>query len=244
MALLEWSNCIGFSSDNCNVMIGKNNSVLSRVKAQAPHIYSVGCPSHLVNISKRREDLKQFQDFCNIAQRRVQKHCPTCWLSLGKGLHYLLNQWPALSSYFESCSDNQKSCDIQRRLTDPNMKLYASFLHNVTQCFDKFNLIFQNKAPVLFRLNHSVEELLHDLASRFIMPKLLIENNINDIDVSDPEIHCSDENLFVGFLTRRHLTTEETISSHKAKQFYKDARAFYLRSFMKVKEKFPTGDLV
>ena len=34
---------------NCNVMIGKNNSVLSRVKAQAPYIYSVGCPSHLVN---------------------------------------------------------------------------------------------------------------------------------------------------------------------------------------------------
>lgn len=23
---IEWSNCIGFSSDNCNVMIGKNNS--------------------------------------------------------------------------------------------------------------------------------------------------------------------------------------------------------------------------
>jgi len=34
---LEWSNCVGFSSDNCNVMIGKNNSVLTRVKAQAPY---------------------------------------------------------------------------------------------------------------------------------------------------------------------------------------------------------------
>ncbi|XP_018412570.1 PREDICTED: uncharacterized protein LOC108787494, partial [Nanorana parkeri] len=105
---LEWSNCVGFSSDNCNVMIGKNNSLLSRVKAPAAHI---GCPSHLVNIcaktaakelsmspeellidiyyyfeksSKRREDLKQFQEFCNVAQQRVQRHCPTRWLSLGE----------------------------------------------------------------------------------------------------------------------------------------------------------------
>ena len=151
---------------NCNVMIGKNNSVLSWVKAQAPYIYSVGCPSHLVNIcaktaakelslspeellidiyyyfeksSKRREDLKEFQDFCNVAQQRVQKHCPTRWLSLGKGLDHLLNQWPAFSSYFESHSENQKSCDIQKRLTDPTMKFYTCFLHNVTQCFDTFN---------------------------------------------------------------------------------------------------------
>lgn len=26
---LEWSNCVGFSSDNCNVMIGKNNSCMT-----------------------------------------------------------------------------------------------------------------------------------------------------------------------------------------------------------------------
>ncbi len=121
--------------------------------------------------SKRREDLKQFQDFCDVAQQRVQKHCPTRWLSLGKGLDNLFNQWPALSSYFESCSENQKSRNIQKRLTDPTMKLYACFLHNGTQCFDKFNLIFQNKAPVLFKLNDSVEELLHDIASKFYCPK-------------------------------------------------------------------------
>ncbi len=268
---LEWSNCVGFSSDNCNVMIGKNNSVLSRVKSQAPYIYSVGCPSHLVNIcaktaakelsmspeellidiyyyfeksSKRREDLKQFQDFCNVAQQRVQKHCPTRWLSLGKGLDHMLNQWPAFSSYFESHSENQKSRDIQKRLTDPSMKLYTCFLHNVTQCFDKFNLIFQNKAPVLFKLNDSVEELLHDIASRFIVPKVLRELKLQEIDVSNPEIHCPDEELFVGFLARRHLLSEEALSTNKTKQFFKDARAFYVRSFQKVKEKFPMRDQI
>lgn len=149
---LKRSNCVGFSSDNCNVMIGKNNSVLTRVKAQAPYVLAVQVTKELsmspeellIDIyyyfeksSKRREDLKEFQDFCNVAQQRVQKHCPTRWLSLGKGLDHLLNQWPAFSSYFESHRENQKSCDIQKRLTDPTMKLYACFLHNVTQRFDK-----------------------------------------------------------------------------------------------------------
>lgn len=268
---INWSNCIGFSSDNCNVMIGKNNSVLSRVKAQAPHIYSVGCPSHLVNIcaktaakelsmspeeliidiyyyfeksSKRREDLKEFQEFCNVAQQRVQKHCPTRWLSLGKSLDHLLNQWPAFSSYFQSHSENQKSRDIEKRLTDPMMKIYTCFLHNATQSFDKFNLIFQDKAPILFKLNGSVEELLHDIGSRFIVPKVLREQNVQEIDVSNPEVHCADENLFVGFLTRRHLVSEEEIPSDKTRQFFKDARSFYVRSFQKVKEKFPVRDKV
>ena len=108
IADLDWNNVVGFSSDNCNVMIGRRNSVLSKSKEKSPHIYSVGCPSHLVNIcakaaykeltynpellvidiyyyfeksSKRREDLKEFKDFCNVAQQRVMKHCPTRWLS-------------------------------------------------------------------------------------------------------------------------------------------------------------------
>lgn len=105
-------------------------------------------------------------------------------------------------------------------------------------------MIFQNKTPVLFKLNDNVEELLHDIASRFIVPKVLRELKLQEIDVSNPEIHCPDEELFVGFLTRRHLLSEEALSTHKTKQFFKDARAFYVRSFQKGKEKFPMRDQI
>ncbi|KAM7423434.1 hypothetical protein PAMA_011139 [Pampus argenteus] len=50
--------------------------------------------------------------------------------------------------------------------------------------------------------------------------------------------------IFVGFLTRRHLVSEEEIPSDKTRQFFKDARSFYVRSFQKVKEKFPVRDKV
>ena len=135
---------------------------------------------------------------------------------------HLLHQWPAFLSYFESKSENQKSSHIQKRLKDPQMKLYASFLHNVTQCFDKFNLIFQNKAPVLFKLDQSIQELLHDMPSRFSKPKVLREHTIKDIDVSNTEIHLPDEELFIGYLARRQLLSEEgkEMPPYKTKQFF------------------------
>ncbi|KAA0725336.1 hypothetical protein E1301_Tti006048 [Triplophysa tibetana] len=74
--------------------------------------------------------------------------------------------------------------------------------------------------------------------------KVLRELKLQEIDVSNPEIHCPDEELFVGFLARRHLLSEEALSTNKTKQFFKDARAFYVRSFQKVKEKFPMRDQI
>ena len=41
---------MGFSSDNCNVMIGRNNSVLTRVRAMNENVFDMGCVCHLANI--------------------------------------------------------------------------------------------------------------------------------------------------------------------------------------------------
>ena len=40
---LSWSTVVGLESDTANVMVGKHNSVLSRVKEKNPNIYSQGC---------------------------------------------------------------------------------------------------------------------------------------------------------------------------------------------------------
>ena len=39
---LAWSNVVRFESDTTNVMVSKHNSVLSRVKAKQPKVYSQG----------------------------------------------------------------------------------------------------------------------------------------------------------------------------------------------------------
>ena len=40
---IPWENCVAFSVDNANVNLGKNNSILTRVKLQNPSIYFNGC---------------------------------------------------------------------------------------------------------------------------------------------------------------------------------------------------------
>jgi hypothetical protein len=46
---IPWSNVVGLESDTCNVMMGRHNSVLSRVKEKQPLIFSIGCVCHLVD---------------------------------------------------------------------------------------------------------------------------------------------------------------------------------------------------
>ena len=41
------SNAIGYASDTASVMVGKNNSVLSRIKQINPTVLSLGCTCHL-----------------------------------------------------------------------------------------------------------------------------------------------------------------------------------------------------
>ena len=51
-------------------------------------------------------------EFTNTHILKVIKHVSTCWLSLGKCLDRMLNQWDALKSYFVSNFDlNDDTCD-------------------------------------------------------------------------------------------------------------------------------------
>ena len=48
--MIPLTNMVGFNSDNANVMVGKNNSVLSRLKSDLPCLMDLGCMSHLINL--------------------------------------------------------------------------------------------------------------------------------------------------------------------------------------------------
>ena len=47
---IDWTNCVGFASDNCNTLIGARNMGLSRVHERQPHVYSLGCICHLAGL--------------------------------------------------------------------------------------------------------------------------------------------------------------------------------------------------
>ena len=63
---IRWGNVVGFASDNCNVMVGARNSVLSRVQERQPAVFNIGCRS--------TPDAVAIWQIC--VCRPVWRHCP------------------------------------------------------------------------------------------------------------------------------------------------------------------------
>ena len=113
-----------YSSDNAKRMVGKKNSLLTKIKnAQqcGKSISGVGCPYHLAHlcVEKGAEELSlNIKDMIrsyiiisievsreNLHSVYIIKHVSTCWLSLGKCLERMLTELDALKSYFVSNFD-------------------------------------------------------------------------------------------------------------------------------------------
>ena len=139
---IPWRNVIGFASDSASVMVGRKNSVLSRVIQQQHDVFSMGCVCHLAALcaaaglkklpvsvddllidvfyhfkhsSKRCEEFSiVVKDFDGIAPVRVLKHCSTRWLSLERAVNRLLQLWPALFAYFDREGDKSDRDRVKR----------------------------------------------------------------------------------------------------------------------------------
>ena len=202
---IPWSNVVGFESDTANVMMGKHNSVLSRVKVKQSKVYSQGCVCHLANLSllagvktlpvdvddflvdlfyffdkstKRKEEFHEFEEFTGTKELKIIKHCSTRWLSLEKVVKRVLHQWCALHAYFDLVSENDHSSRVIRldqHLKSHLTKLVLLFLEFTLDSMCKFNVAFQSSLPMLPALKAEVSRLLRILLGRFLKANAIQE---------------------------------------------------------------------
>lgn len=126
---IPFENVIGFASDGCNVMMGKNNSVASRFIENFPGIVIMKCVCHSAHLcaseackqlprrcedlarniynhfkssSKRQHELQQFQTFLNLEIHKILHPSQTRWLSLNEVVKRIIEQWDSLKLYFTS----------------------------------------------------------------------------------------------------------------------------------------------
>ena len=116
--------CMIYSSGNTKTMVGKKNSLLTKIKNAPQCVRSIfGCTCHLTNlcVEKGPNELSlNIKDMIRsyIISREVSRenlHCVYIiehvsirsirWLSLGKCLDRTLTQWDALKFYFVSNFD-------------------------------------------------------------------------------------------------------------------------------------------
>lgn len=139
-------NMIAFMADNAAVMQGKKNGVITFLKNQHSNLIAMGCACHLINLAsekgaatlpiqideilvdifyylqksaKRKEKLQSFQALHNKEAKKILKHSCTRWLSLGRSLLRLVNQWDPLLSFFK---DGVKS---QSKKISPSLSTYV-----------------------------------------------------------------------------------------------------------------------
>lgn len=121
-------NCLSLGADNAPVMIGKKAGVAAVLKNELPHLFVQGCLCHLIDLaaekgasclpvkveeyiidvyyyleksSKRKEKLQKFQELFDVETRKILKHVSTRWLSLGRSLARIVQQWDPLTSFFK-----------------------------------------------------------------------------------------------------------------------------------------------
>jgi hypothetical protein len=133
---IGWEKCMAVGSDNAAVMTGKHKGVIAYCREKNENVFMAGCPCHLLHLAaekaakelevsiedtlvdvyyylekstKRKQSLHSFQDLCGEEQRKILKHGTTRWLSMGKCLGRLLEQWEPLTKFFHSEVEPKKS---------------------------------------------------------------------------------------------------------------------------------------
>ena len=155
---IPFSNLMSFTSDTCNVMKGKKNGVIAKLRTLQPRIIDIDCVCHLVSLCvktatkqlplkvdellvdiyyhfwysvKRVTSLQEYADFCTIEYKTISKHCETRWLSLRKSIQRTIHMWDPLCSYFQSHCDVEKPGKVRTIngiLQQPPNKTVVMFL--------------------------------------------------------------------------------------------------------------------
>jgi hypothetical protein len=102
-------------------------------------------------------------------------------------------------------------------------KLYYSFLAAVIPSFNKFNLLFQEESPVLYRLYNEQDDLLKGFLAKYVKATAIAAmEEANDVNYENVENQLSDEDIFIGSQTRIYLVQHEDdlIASSQFQEFF------------------------
>ena len=126
---LSYKKLIGWNSDGASVMLGKCNSVVSRLKEKQPNLYVIHCichvshlivsdaipciPSYVTSLTenlywwfhhsaKRVSELHSFKEWLEVEGHKILKKVDSRWLSLEACVNRIIEQYAPLISYFDS----------------------------------------------------------------------------------------------------------------------------------------------
>ena len=185
----------------------------------------------------------------DIAAKMMLPHSSTRWVTIKKSCLRLLDQWPNLCEYFLRFLPTQKGFKSQiaeterykrivKVLEKQIYKAYFCFIAFTAEEFQAFLTEFQNAEPKVCHLYSSMGSLLYTLLSRFVLTKLLHDEQSNKpldakllslIDCSQKENRKKKKLIDVG--TRaKSILLDSTVTEDQIAIFRQECQDFYVSS--------------
>uniref|UniRef100_H2ZVY8 DUF4371 domain-containing protein n=1 Tax=Latimeria chalumnae TaxID=7897 RepID=H2ZVY8_LATCH len=252
-------------SDSANVMIGKNNSVLSWIKQQSSSVYSLPCVSHIVHlaakdavkaISKPAEDLlvdvfyyfNGSANWCDADELQLIKHGGTRWLSLHQAVARCNNQWEPLKAYFGSNNETEKPGRVQCIYTyiqDEEMHLYFLFLEHGLDDLLAYNVFFQAEDSRVAYLWEESIKLLKMLLNQFVKSVVLSSaDDVTTVDFQDLTNQKENKKLSVGAKAKNFIAVNGDLDTATLEKVYAGVGKFYSAAVQKLLKKLPLTDKI
>ncbi|XP_068204715.1 zinc finger BED domain-containing protein 5-like [Palaemon carinicauda] len=209
---IPMKNVVGFGSEGCNVMMGCNNSVSSRLRLECPGIVVMKCICHSAHLcaseacktlprrcedlarniynfmkcsSKRQAQLLQLQAFLDLKPHKMLHPSQTRWLSMAAVVSRILQQWEALKLFFIDMCASEKivsAQEILEYLCDPILKFFFFFLQWVLPKFNSFNAYLQSSRVIVIELHDKICELYREILLCFMERQYVMQTDLEDID--------------------------------------------------------------
>ncbi|XP_031327822.1 uncharacterized protein LOC116159067 [Photinus pyralis] len=190
-ANLNPQNVISYCADNASVNFGKNQSVFVELQKFNSELIDVGCLCHVLNNSiknasnclkfdleciimktyntfcshsKRKQELLEFYDFCDVEYSELLRHVPTRWLSLVPAIDRLYKNFEPIKSYFLSMS----SCPalLHDFFTNDLAEAYLGLVSNIGTLIQNVILKLEGEGPIIIEIYDLLSNLRNSLKSK------------------------------------------------------------------------------
>ncbi|XP_033747492.1 uncharacterized protein LOC117332621 [Pecten maximus] len=180
---------------------------------------------------------------------KIVKHCGTRWLSLEKCVGRLLQQWPALQSYFESNAERDSPGRVKTcadALQSHTVHIYCLFLDYFLPVLNEFNTLFQTDVSLIGHLHTQMQRLMRRLLGKFVQVKeITAHTDLRNVKFLDQDKQLANNFLAIGLDTRTFISNHsDDLLPKDIETVFSSIRTFYERVTEKMLKKFPFDDKV
>ena len=141
-------------------------------------------------------------------ERKILRYVPTRWLSLGRCLQRIIEEWDSLKTMFKKHNNNDRKSFILENLEKPITKLNLQFLNHIIKKLNELNAKFQAEDISSYALYEDLRNFFKTFSKIILKPafKMMSFEELYAIDLTKEEdirYYMNAEECYQDFKTGR-----------------------------------------